>query len=78
MTTGDSLYSDSGARAVLRIGRNSIRLDSGTNFQSVNLRDNVSVDLLGFAVKKMRYAQAQTAGVNTGLYNDCQIPKPKD
>src|SRR5580658_2640531 len=41
MTTGDSLYSDSGARAVLRIGQNSIRLSSGTNFQFVNLSDNV-------------------------------------
>ena len=41
MTTGDSLYSDRGARAVLRIGRNSIRLNSGTNFQFLNLSDNV-------------------------------------
>src|SRR5580658_4750416 len=41
MTTGDSLYSDSGARAVLRIGQNAIRLNSGTNFQFVNLSDNV-------------------------------------
>src|SRR5580658_9632011 len=41
MTTGDSLYSDTGARAVLRIGQNAIRLDSGTNFQFVNLSDNV-------------------------------------
>ncbi len=41
MTTGDNLYSDSGARAVLRIGQNSIRLNSGTNFQFVNLSDNV-------------------------------------
>ena len=41
MTTGDSLYTDAGARAVLRIGRNSLRLNSGTNFQFVNLSDNV-------------------------------------
>src|SRR5271154_130237 len=41
MTTGDSLYSDSGARAVLRIGQKSIRLNSGTNFQFVNLSDSV-------------------------------------
>ncbi len=41
MTTGDNLYTDNGARAVLRIGRNSIRLNSGTNFQFVNLSDNV-------------------------------------
>jgi hypothetical protein len=41
MTTGDNLYTDNGARAVLRIGQNSIRLDSGTNFQFVNLSDNV-------------------------------------
>ena len=41
MTTGDNLYTDSGARAVLRIGQNSIRLNSGTNFQIVNLSDNV-------------------------------------
>jgi hypothetical protein len=40
-TTGDSVYTDVGARAVLRIGRNSIRLNSGTNFQFVNLSDNV-------------------------------------
>ena len=37
MTTGDNLYTDNGARAVLRIGQNSIRLNSGTNFQFVNL-----------------------------------------
>jgi len=41
MTTGDNLYTDSGARAVLRIGQNAIRLNSGTNFQFVNLSDNV-------------------------------------
>jgi len=41
MSTGDNLYTDSGARAVLRIGQNAIRLDSGTNFQFVNLSDNV-------------------------------------
>ena len=41
MTTGDNLYTDNGARAVLRIGRNSIQLDSVTNFQFVNLSDNV-------------------------------------
>src|SRR5579862_8040229 len=41
MTTGDNLYTDNGARAVLRIGQNSIRLNSGTNFQFVNLNDNV-------------------------------------
>ena len=41
MTTGDNLYADSGAHAVLRIGQNSIRLNSGTNFQFVNLSDNV-------------------------------------
>src|SRR5271156_4471933 len=40
-TTGDNLYTDVGARAVLRIGRNSIRLNSGTNFQFVNLSDSV-------------------------------------
>src|ERR1017187_6960109 len=41
MTTGDNLYTDIGARAVLRIGQNSIRLNSGANFQFVNLSDNV-------------------------------------
>jgi hypothetical protein len=41
MTTGDSLYSDIGGRAVVRIGQNSIRLNSGTNFQFVNLSDDV-------------------------------------
>ncbi|MGA2434183.1 MAG: DUF6600 domain-containing protein, partial [Bryobacteraceae bacterium] len=41
MTTGDNLYTDAGARAVLRIGQNSIRLNSGTNFQFVNLSDDV-------------------------------------
>ena len=41
MTTGDNLYTDSGARAVLRIGSNSVRLNSSTNFQFVNLSDNV-------------------------------------
>jgi hypothetical protein len=41
MSTGDNLYTDNGARAVLRIGQNSIRLNSGTNFQIVNLSDNI-------------------------------------
>jgi hypothetical protein len=41
MTTGDNLYADVGARAVLRIGQNSIRLNSGANFQFVNLSDSV-------------------------------------
>ena len=41
MTTGDNLYTDQGARAVLRIGRNSLRLNGGTNFQFVNLSDQV-------------------------------------
>jgi hypothetical protein len=41
MGTGDNLYANSNARAVLRIGQNSIRLNSGTNFQFVNLNDNV-------------------------------------
>jgi hypothetical protein len=41
MTTGDNLYTDVGARAVLRIGQNAIRLNSGANFQFVNLSDNV-------------------------------------
>jgi hypothetical protein len=41
MTTGDNLYTDTSARAVLRIGQNSIRLNSGTNLQFVNLSDNV-------------------------------------
>jgi hypothetical protein len=41
MTTGDSLYSDVGGRAVLRIGQNSIRLNSLTNFQFVYLADDV-------------------------------------
>ena len=41
ITTGDNLYTGDGARAVLRIGQNSIRLNSGTNFQVVNLSDNV-------------------------------------
>lgn len=41
MTTGDNLYTDTAARAALRIGQDSIRLNSGTNFQFVNLSDNV-------------------------------------
>src|ERR1700689_2875638 len=41
MTTGDNLYTDVGARAVLRIGQNAIRLNSGANFQFGNLSDNV-------------------------------------
>ncbi len=41
MTTGDNLYTDDGARAVLRIGQNAIRLNSDTNFQFVNLSDEV-------------------------------------
>jgi hypothetical protein len=43
VSTGDSLYTDpNNARAVLRIGRNSIRLAPGTNFQMVQLTDQVA------------------------------------
>jgi hypothetical protein len=41
MTTGDSLYSDAGGRAVLRIGQHGIRLNSLTNFQFESLTDQV-------------------------------------
>jgi hypothetical protein len=41
MTNGDNLYTDNDARAVLRIGQNAIRLNSLTNFQFVNLSDNI-------------------------------------
>jgi len=43
LTTGDNLYTDvNGSRAILRISRNSIRLAPGTNFQMVNLSDQVT------------------------------------
>ena len=43
LTTGDNLYTDVNAsRAVLRLSRNSIRLAPGTNFQFVNLSDQVT------------------------------------
>jgi hypothetical protein len=43
LTTGDNLYTDvNGSRAVLRLSRNSIRLAPGTNFQMVNLSDQVT------------------------------------
>jgi hypothetical protein len=43
LTTGDNLYTDpAGARAVLRVSRNSIRIAPGTNFQMVNLSDQVA------------------------------------
>ena len=42
LTTGDNLYTDNGARAVLRVSRNSIRLAPGTNFQMVNLSDQIA------------------------------------
>lgn len=42
LTSGDNLYLDNGARAVLRISRNSIRLAQGTNFQMVNLSDQIA------------------------------------
>ncbi len=57
MTTGDNLYTDDGARAVLRIGQNSIRLNSDTNFQFVNLSDNVvqtSVNSGGLSLRVRR------------------------
>ena len=39
MTTGDKLWADNGARAELRIGSATIRLDSGTGFSFLNLDD---------------------------------------
>ncbi len=43
VSTGDNLYTDpNNARAVLRVGRNSIRLAPGTNFQMVQLTDQVA------------------------------------
>jgi hypothetical protein len=39
MTTGDKLWADAGARAELRIGSATIRLDSGTGFSFLNLDD---------------------------------------
>ncbi len=43
VSTGDNLYTDpNNARAVLRIARNSIRLAPGTNFQMVQLTDQVA------------------------------------
>jgi hypothetical protein len=39
MTTGDKLWADTGARAEVRIGSATIRLDSGTGFCFLNLDD---------------------------------------
>lgn len=39
LTTGDHIYTDNGARAEMHIGRNSIRLNSQTNFGFLNLDD---------------------------------------
>jgi len=39
MTTGDKLWADTGARAELRIGSGTIRLDSTTGFSFLNLDD---------------------------------------
>jgi hypothetical protein len=39
MTTGDKLWADAGARAELRIGSATIRLDSSTGFSFLNLDD---------------------------------------
>ena len=39
MTTGDKLWADTGARAELRIGSGTIRLDSSTGFSFLNLDD---------------------------------------
>jgi hypothetical protein len=39
MTTGDKLWADTGARAELRIGSATIRLDSSTGFSFLNLDD---------------------------------------
>ncbi|HVS88786.1 MAG TPA: DUF6600 domain-containing protein [Candidatus Acidoferrum sp.] len=41
MTTGDKLWSDSGARAELQLGSASIRLSGTTGFSFLNLTDNV-------------------------------------
>src|SRR5271163_2617184 len=42
MTTGDQLWSDSGARAALHIGSASIHLSENTGFSFLNLTDNVA------------------------------------
>jgi len=68
MTTGDSLYSDTGARAVLRIGQNSIRLNSGTNFQFVNLSDNVvqtSINAGGLSLRLRHLFDSESWEVDT-------------
>src|ERR1035441_771287 len=54
MTTGDNLYTDAGARAVLRIAQNSIRLNSGTNFQFVNLSDSVVQTSMNSGILSLR------------------------
>src|SRR5450631_3491757 len=68
MTTGDNLYTDNGARAVLRIGRNSIRLNSGTNFQFVNLSDSVvqtSVNAGGLSLHVRHLFEGESWEVDT-------------
>lgn len=68
MTTGDGLYTDVGARAVLRIGQNSIRLNSGANFQFVNLSDNVvqtSVNAGSLSLRVRHLFDSESWEVNT-------------
>jgi hypothetical protein len=68
MTTGDNLYTDAGARAVLRIGQNSIRLNSGTNFQFVNLSDNVvqtSINAGGLSLRVRRLLDGESWEIDT-------------
>ena len=69
MTTGDNLYTDpNGSRAVLRIGRNSIRLNAGTNFQFVNLSDQVvqfSINSGSVSVRVRNLYQGETWEVDT-------------
>ena len=68
LTIGDNLYTDNGARAVLRIGRNSIRLNDGTNFQVVNLNDQVvqvSINSGSLSLRIRRLIEGETWEIDT-------------
>src|SRR5271170_737738 len=68
MTTGDKLYTDQGARAEMRIAGDSVRLNSGTNFQYLNLDDQhvqMSITSGSLNLNVRRLYQGETWEVDT-------------
>jgi FecR protein len=54
LTTGDRLWTEGGSRAELQIGSAAIRLNGRTNFQFVNLNDDITQIQISMGVASVR------------------------